>query len=120
MQQFEPKNAPILTKSAPLKNHSIQGLSDEIVPKIYDESLVDDIIQIEDDDAIAMSQKLCKELSLGVGVSSGANFLGCVLSGTNAVTTFADSNKKYLSTNLSQNVESELVDKIKLISIEVL
>lgn len=117
---LEPRNAPILTKSAPLKKHAIQGLSDEIVPKIYDESLVDDIVQIEDADAIAMSQKLCKELSLGVGVSCGANFLGCVLSGTNAATTFADSNKKYLSTNLSQNVESKLVDKIELISIEIL
>ena len=117
---IEPKKAPILTKSAPLKKHSIQGLSDEIVPKIYDKNLVDEIIQIDDDDAIAMSLKLCKELSLGVGISSGANFLGCVLSNTNAVTTFADSNKKYLSTNLSQNVESKLVDKIKLISVKVI
>ena len=117
---IEPKNAPILTQSAPLKKHSIQGLSDEIVPKIYDKNLVDEIIQIDDNDAVAMSQKLCKELSLGVGVSSGANFLGCVLSETNAVTTFADSNKKYLSTNLTQNVQSDLVDKIKLISIQIL
>ncbi len=120
MFAIEPKNAPILTKSSPLKKHSIQGLSDEIVPKIYDENLVDSIIQIEDNDAIAMSQKLCNELSLGVGVSGGANFLGCVLSETDAVTTFADSNKKYLSTNLTQNVQSKLVDKIKLISIEIL
>ncbi len=117
---LEPTNAPILTNSAPLKKHSIQGLSDEIIPKIYNKNLVDKIIQITDNDAIAMSQKLCKELSLGVGVSCGANFLGCVLSGTNAVTTFADSNKKYLSTNLTQNVQSDLVDKIKLISLKVL
>lgn len=117
---LEPKNAPILTKSSPLKKHSIQGLSDEIVPKIYDKNLVDKIIQIDDNDAIAITQKLCKELSLGVGISSGANFLGCVLSNTNAVTTFADSNKKYLSTNLTQNVESKLVDKIKLISVELI
>ncbi len=117
---IEPKNAPILSKSSPLKSHSIQGLSDEIVPKIYNERLVDTIIKIEDNDAIAMSQKLCKELSLGVGISSGANFLGCVLSGNNSVTTFADSNKKYLSTNLTQKVESSLVDKIKLISVKIL
>lgn len=117
---IEPKNAPILTQSSPLKKHQIQGLSDEIVPKIYNKNLVDKIIQIEDADAIAMSQKLCRDLSLGVGISGGANFLGCVLSGENACSVFADSNKKYLSTNLTQNVQSDLVDKIKLISLKVL
>jgi cysteine synthase A len=117
---IEPKNAPILSKSAPLNKHQIQGLSDEVVPKIYNKNLVDKIIQIDDNDAIAMSQKLCKELSLGVGVSSGANFLGCVLSGNNSASVFADSNKKYLSTNLTQNVQSYFVDKIKLISMKLL
>ena len=117
---LEPKNAPILTKTVPLQKHAIQGLSDEIVPQIYDENLVDEIIQIDDNDAIAMSRKLCKELSLGVGISGGANFLGCVLSKLSSVMVFADCNKKYLSTNLTQNVQSKLVDKIKLISISVL
>ena len=117
---IEPKNAPILSQSAPLEKHQIQGLSDEIIPKIYDKTLVDEIIQINDNDAIAMSQKLCRKLSLGVGVSCGANFLGCVLSGGNSATVFADSNKKYLSTNLIQNVQSKLVDKIELISVILL
>lgn len=117
---IEPKNAPILTKSAPLKPHKIQGLADEIVPKIYNKKIVDKIIQINDLDAIAMSQKLCKKLSLGVGISGGANFLGCILLNENAATVFADCNKKYLSTNLTQNVHSELVDKIQLLSISFL
>ena len=117
---LEPKNAPILSKSAPLRKHEIQGLSDEIVPKIYDENIVDKIIQIDDIDAIAMSQKLCKELALGVGISSGANFLGCILSNNDSVTVFPDCNKKYLSTKLSQKVESSLVDKIHLLSVIVL
>lgn len=117
---IEPKNAPILSRTSQLKKHAIQGLSDEIVPKIYNENIVDEIIQITDKDAIAMSQKLCRKLSLGVGISCGANFLGCVLSGGNSATVFADSNKKYLSTNLTQNVQSKLVDKIELISVKVL
>lgn len=117
---IEPKNAPILSNSAPLKKHLIQGLSDEIVPEIYDENLVDEIIQISDDDAIAMSQKLCKFLSLGVGISSGANFLGCVISKSNSATIFPDSNKKYLSTKLTKKVKSKLVDKINLLSIKIL
>ena len=63
-----------------------------------------------------MAQKLCNKLGLGVGISSGANFLGCVLSGIdNAVTVFADDNKKYLSTDLKTNITSNLCDRIELI-----
>ncbi|MDE6583467.1 MAG: cysteine synthase, partial [Clostridia bacterium] len=98
----------------------LQGISDEIVPQLYDKSLVDRIIPITDDDAIAMSQKLCKQLSLGVGISSGANFLGAVLTKKKAVTVFADDNKKYLSTDLTSNVNSPLVDKIELLDFKVL
>ena len=74
------------------------------------------------EDAIGMAQKLCKELSLGVGISGGANFLGCVLSGCNgAISVFADDNKKYLSTALADNsIHSQLVDEIELIGFEVL
>jgi cysteine synthase A len=53
-----------------------------------------------------MSQKLAAELGLGVGISSGANFLGALMTqldmGHDAVvaTVFPDDNKKYLSTDL--------------------
>ncbi len=53
-----------------------------------------------------MAQKLAAELGLGVGISSGANFLGALKAleelGQDAVvvTMFADDNKKYLSTGL--------------------
>ena len=53
-----------------------------------------------------MSQKLAKVLSLGVGISSGANFIGAVLSQRTCVTVFADDNKKYLSTDLSSPVST--------------
>lgn len=54
-----------------------------------------------------MSKMLSKKLSLGVGISSGVNFLGCILAQEKlrfksiVVTTFADDNKKYLSTDYS-------------------
>lgn len=117
---LDPKEASLLTFGRSMGKHKIQGLSDEIIPKIYDRSLVDSIIQISSDDAVCMAQKLCKELGLGVGISSGANFLACVLTGDRAVTVFADDNKKYLSTDLSGNVKSDLVDEIKLIGYKVL
>lgn len=117
---LDPKEASLLTFGRSMGKHKIQGLSDEIIPKIYDRNLVDSIIQISSDDAVCMAQKLCKELGLGVGISSGANFLACVLTGDRAVTVFADDNKKYLSTDLSGNVKSDLVDEIKLIGYKVL
>ena len=117
---LDPKEASLLTFGRSMGKHKIQGLSDEIIPKIYDRNLVDSIIQISSDDAVCMAQKLCKELGLGVGISSGANFLACVLTGDRVVTVFADDNKKYLSTDLSGNLKSDLVDEIKLIGYKVL
>ena len=116
---LEPDRARIITASPPYEKHTLQGLSDEILPKIYDSTIVDDVIQITDDDAIAMSRKLCRDLSLGVGISSGANFLGAVLSGGNAITVFPDDNKKYLSTALMEEKNTPLVDSIELLSFRV-
>ena len=56
-----------------------------------------------------MAQKLANTLGLGVGVSSGANFIGAValqnkMGGrASVVTVFSDSNKKYLSTDLTKD-----------------
>jgi cysteine synthase A len=63
-------------------------------------------VSVPDGDAILMAQKLARTLGLGVGISSGANFLGALQVqngiGPHAVvaTVFADDNKKYLSTDL--------------------
>ncbi len=114
---IEPNNAQILSAKPPYLKHKIQGLSDEILPRLYNHKLVDEILQITDQDAIAMSQKLCKELSLGIGISSGANFIGCVLSKEKSVTIFADDNKKYLTTDLSTPTTTPLVEQIELLKI---
>lgn len=117
---IEPEESKILSTGVS-GCHKIQGLSDEIIPKLYQPQIIDNILQIKSNDAICMAQKLCSNLGLGVGISSGANFLGCVLSGlNNCATVFADDNKKYLSTDLANNLQSNLVDKIKLINCEVL
>ena len=67
-----------------------------------------------------MSKKLAKCLGLGVGISSGANFLGCVLSNINGATTvFPDDNKKYISLIKTQKKESILTKKIDLLGFEI-
>ena len=117
---LEPLQSSILTLGKSLGSHQIQGLSDEIIPGLYPKEIVDEIIRVDDNDAICMAQKLAKTFGIGVGISSGANFLGCVISGMDgALTVFADDNKKYLSTALADNnLHSDFVDSIDLISFE--
>jgi cysteine synthase len=92
--------------------HRIQGISDEFIPPIVDLDFLDEVIAVDDGDAILMAQQLASSLGLAVGISSGANFLGALMVqerlGHDAVvaTVFADSNKKYLSTDLMNEERS--------------
>ncbi len=103
---LEPASSPTLSTGHRVGKHRIQGISDEFVPPIVDLSTTDDIVAVDDGDAILMAQRLAGVLGLGVGISSGANFLGALkiqnMLGPTAVvaTVFPDSNKKYLSTDL--------------------
>ncbi len=114
---MQPKNAQILNTNIAPKHHKIQGISDEIVPRLYDKNVVDGFVAVGDNDAIAMAKKLCKCLSLPVGISGGANFLAGVMLGEKVATVFPDDNKKYLSTDLCKVVRSKLVSQIKLKSV---
>ena len=73
-----------------------------------------------------MSQKIAKELGIGVGISSGANLFGAILmhekiSG-NIVTVFPDDLKKYITTDLSKKIEEHNLksDQITLLNYEIL
>jgi cysteine synthase A len=103
---LEPANSPTLSTGHKVGKHRIQGISDEFIPPILDLASLDGVVSVDDGDAILMAQKLAEELGLGVGISSGANFLGALKVqdrlGADAVvvTVFPDDNKKYLSTDL--------------------
>jgi len=104
---LEPAESPTLTTGYKIGNHRIQGISDEFIPAIIDLESLDDVVQVADGDAILMAQKLSQVLGLGVGISSGANFIGAVKlqqqkgAESEVVTVFPDDNKKYLSTDLT-------------------
>lgn len=106
LHPLEPANSPILSTGCEIDHHRIQGISDEFVPPIVDLDGLDEVVSVNDGDAIIMAQKLAAELGLGVGISSGANFLGALqaqndLGGEAVVATvFSDCNKKYISTDL--------------------
>jgi cysteine synthase A len=103
---LEPANSPTLSTGCKVGKHRIQGISDEFIPPIVDLDFLDEVVSVDDGDAILMAQRLARELGLGVGISSGANFLGALqvlenLGGDAVVATvFPDDNKKYLSTDL--------------------
>ena len=86
------------------EQHKIEGIGDDFVPDLLNIEKIDDIILINDDDAIKMAKKVARELGIGVGISSGANLLGAIRLGyklnKDIITVFADDNKKYLSTEL--------------------
>jgi cysteine synthase A len=106
LHPLEPSNSPTLSTGHKIGKHRVQGISDEFIPPIVDLEKLDEIISVDDGDAIIMSQKLARQLGIGVGISSGANFLGALQllekMGEQAVvvTVFPDDNKKYLSTDL--------------------
>ncbi len=106
LHPVEPASSPTLSTGRHVGAHRIQGISDEFIPPIVHLDELDDIVAVDDGDAIIMAQKLATELGLAVGISSGANFLGALKAqeflGPDAVsvTLFPDSNKKYLSTDL--------------------
>jgi cysteine synthase A len=88
--------------------HRIPGISDDWNPPIADLKKLNHPFTISDGDGIIMTQQLGKKLGLGVGTSSGFNFLGAVAyqnkygGQKNVVTIFSDCNKKYLSSALLQ------------------
>jgi len=99
----EPAESPTLSTGRQVGHHRIQGISDEFIPPILDLAALDEVIAVSDGDSILMAQKLAR-IGLGVGISSGCNFLAGVKAqeagAAVVVTVFADDNKKYLSTDL--------------------
>ena len=99
----EPKNVSALLGHEP-GLHQIQGIGDGFVPAILDVSLVDDVVEVTDDDAIQETRDLGRNHGLLVGISSGANVwaarrLAERMDG-NIATVLPDRAERYFSTAL--------------------
>lgn len=101
----EPKNVAALLGHEP-GLHQIQGIGDGFVPAILDVSLVDDVIEVTDEDAIETTRQLGMNEGLLVGISSGANVwaaqqIAKKFAG-NIATILPDRAERYFSTALLQ------------------
>lgn len=99
----EPKNVSALLGHEP-GLHQIQGIGDGFVPSILDVSLVDEVIEVTDEDAIETTRQLSRDYGLLVGISSGANIwaarqLARKMKG-NMATFLPDRAERYFSTAL--------------------
>ncbi len=123
---LEPSTLSILKMGMEEGSHMIEGIGDDFIPSIVEEDLIDDIVLIHDCDAINMSKRIAKEFGLGIGISSGANFIASVIMDSDDLTiatVFADDNKKYITTKLSEEIDDDpklISNQIKLLGFEVI
>jgi len=99
----EPKNASAILGHEP-GLHQIQGIGDGFIPHILDTSIIDDVIEVTDDDAINTTRRISNDHGLLAGISSGANIWAALqlhksFDG-NIVTILADRAERYFSTSL--------------------
>ena len=101
----EPKNVSALHGDKP-GIHQIQGIGDGFIPAVLDTSLIDDVVEVSDEDAIARTRQLARVQGLLCGTSSGANIWACERMaekyGKDKViaTVLADRMERYFSTGL--------------------
>ncbi len=99
----EPKDVSAILGHEP-GLHRIQGIGDGFIPDVLDVSLVDDVIEVTDEDAIETTRELGRKHGLLVGISSGANIwaarqMADRMQG-NIVTVLPDRAERYFSTAL--------------------
>ena len=106
----EPEASPLLTsgKAGP---HKIQGIGANFIPEVLDRKVIDDVITISNDDAVAYSRKLATEEGILGGISTGANIKAALdlaakpeNAGKTIVTIVCDFGERYVSTVLYEDI----------------
>ena len=113
LKRYNPKIR--IVSAEPVRGHYIQGLKnlqEAIVPEIYHEAELDEIIMVETEKAFEMARRIIREEAIFVGMSSGAAMAAAVhiakeIDSGVIVTIFPDRGEKYLSTDLFQTSVAE-------------
>ena len=103
----EPAESQVLAGGA-AGPHKIQGIGANFVPENFDRSVVDEVVPVSSEDAVATKLRLGRELGLLVGISSGAAVAAALalagrpeLGGRTVVAVLPDTGERYLSMGLS-------------------
>ncbi|PHQ33743.1 cysteine synthase A [Rhodopirellula bahusiensis] len=102
----EPKHSPVISGGSPGK-HRIQGIGAGFIPGNLDTSIIDDVVQVDDEDAFEWGRQLAKQEGIVAGISSGANMWAAAqiaarpdMKGKRIVTVMCSLGERYLSTPL--------------------
>ncbi len=108
----EPAKSPVLSGGSP-NPHRIQGIGAGFVPGVYNEKVVDDIIQVSDEDAIKNARLLASQEGIFVGISSGAAMTAALQvardagTGKTVVVVLPDTGERYITTDLFADVREQ-------------
>jgi cysteine synthase A len=99
----EPATSPVLSGGAP-GPHKIQGIGPGFVPEVLDRSVIDEVMTVDDEDALETARLTARKEGILAGISAGANIRAALevaarpeLSGQRVVTIICDSGERYVS-----------------------